>query len=93
MTAFALGYRGRVPGGVWYLSRASSLGNLMRTSDPFHARTWPTVAEAEIWFLNLPERVKDEIQGRGMVVIPLTLTPGQAIASDWLKPAEEERTR
>lgn len=47
--AFALAMR-PAGGGPWqFLSDAASGGNLMRTISPFHARTWPTAAEAGAW--------------------------------------------
>jgi hypothetical protein len=37
-------------GGPWqFLSAAAVPGNLMKTSSPFHARTWGTVPEIESW--------------------------------------------
>lgn len=93
-TAFSIGYADRTaPGGVWYLSRAWSPGNLMRTSDPFSAQTWATVAEVELWWLELKPECRKQLEDRELVVLPLSVTTGAAARSVWLKPRIAEVTK
>lgn len=70
-TVFALGLPG--PCRPWYLGRAASFGNMMRTSDPATARTWPTVAELEGWVEALPAGAKAQLADRELLILPLAI--------------------
>jgi hypothetical protein len=82
-TALALAVPGP-DGKRWmFLSIHSNLGNLLRTSSPFLARTWQTLEEITSWMDELPRTVKAEILDREFEIVPLTITtakPKNAIA-------------
>lgn len=74
-TVFALGMI--LDGRPWFLGRAASFGNMMRTIDPATARTWPTVAECESWVDALPPGAKIQLEGRELLILPLWITVGE----------------
>jgi hypothetical protein len=81
--SYALGIS--VAGRTWFLSRAANFGNLMRTSDPDSARTWPTVAELELWVDALPEGAKVQIADRPLTIVPVLVTVGRPVGTLTLK--------
>jgi hypothetical protein len=96
-TAFALALPSPRPGRLDYLRAGAFLGNLMRTDDPFSARTWPSMAELKLWLDGLPEGAKAQLSGRPLLIVPLELaagTPRETITLrllDGPRPAEGER--
>jgi hypothetical protein len=75
-------------GHVWYLSRAASFGNLMRTSCPYSARTWPTVAELELWMDALPEGSKVQLSDRTLLILPVLIVVDRPVQTLTLKTVE-----
>lgn len=67
-TAFALAVRAP-GGGPWqFLSAVASAGNLMRTTSPFHARTWASVADLQAWVDECgqnADRIHASLAGKG----------------------------
>lgn len=81
-TVFALALLDpRRPRRPWFLGRGATLGNLMRTSDPATARTWPTIVELELWIDGLPESAKEQIADRELCVIPLGIEVGASVGT------------
>jgi hypothetical protein len=83
-SAYALGIRDH-RGRLEFLRRGVFPGNLMRTTDPHYAWTWPTVRELELWLDLLPESSKDQLADRELLIVPFSLVCAQAQQSVTLK--------
>lgn len=96
-TAFALATPAVRRGQLDFLRRGAFLGNLMRTPDPFSAWTFPNATEAGLFLESLPDGVKEQLADRPLLIVPLTLTVGEAaetIALTTVAPAKgDQRAR
>lgn len=85
--AFALAVRPE--GGAWqFISADATGGNLVRTTSPFHARVWASVAEIEAWIEDREanfaaiageKNSRVEVVAREYAVVPVALAVAASI--------------
>ena len=68
-------------GQLWFLSRGHSIGQFHRTAEPFDARTWGHESEVHNWLNSLPGWALHQIQGKELLLIPVTANVGEPIAT------------
>lgn len=75
MIRLALGYTDEV-GRTWFIHRAASFGNMLRTDDPHQSRASPALVDLTAWIDDLPDHAKAQIAGRDLLVFPIDFRIG-----------------
>lgn len=72
---------------VWFLSKSSALhGSMIRTSDPIDSLSFGSHTELDAWLLQLPERWRQQLEGRDLEVRPLMIEVGVVTHTILLEP-------
>lgn len=70
MIRLALGYSD-TEGRTWFIHRAATFGNMLRTNDPHQSRAFPALAELRDWVETLPAHAKAQLADRDLFVYPI----------------------
>lgn len=70
MIRLALGYTD-TEGRTWFIHRAATFGNMLRTDDPHQSRAFPHAFELQEWVAGLPDHAKAQLAGRDLLVFPI----------------------
>jgi hypothetical protein len=76
MIRFALGYTD-TEGRTWFIHRAATFGNMLRTDDPHQSRAFPAVFELQNWVESLPGHAKAQLAGRDLLIFPIDFRAGE----------------